>query len=123
MKRYSPEGDIRYYIDEKGYLCPSVTSVLGCVVPGYLRDWWIKNSQKDIKKISGDAADVGTELHEIIEGVLEGKDVEIPRKYMVLVNKVKALVEEKFPKLEILKVEERMSHPRYHFAGSADLIV
>ncbi len=72
----------RVYEVEEGVYFPSVTTVLkyGTPTPEFLMKWMIEQSKGDYARHlnhSGEASEIGTSIHSLIERILNGEEIEI----------------------------------------------
>ena len=72
----------RVYEVEKGIFFPSVTTVLkyGLPTPEFLMKWMIEQSGGSYEKHlhhSGEASEIGTTIHKLIERIISGEQIEI----------------------------------------------
>lgn len=71
INRFSDDDGWRIY-EKDGEKFLSVTLILSCVVHEKLKNWFIKNSQNAVKKRSSSTAEIGTNIHTMVE--TDGKD-------------------------------------------------
>lgn len=116
-----------YWID--GEFVPGVTSILdqsGPVEFG-LRNFWMQNTPEDAKKKSNEALEFGSLIHDAIERLLNGEELDLTSKEYnhTKVKKHLMAFHDWFhafsPELDSIQTEHTIGSKKYKYAGTLDL--
>ena len=141
----TPEKPKHIYKDEKGNVILSVTGATGIIDKSaalmgwvakmmglYLIDKFesgviinrgtIETAKKEYRRIAGEAADIGTEIHEWVSDWILGKKPEMPENEKV-VNGITAFLKfQKQHKFKWLESERLVYSKKHNYAGTLDAI-
>lgn len=114
-----------YKIDGNEHEMPSVTTILSETKDKtHLKEWVARVGQAEADRIGGNAALVGTHMHNVVERLLLNRDLAVPRTW----QQVKGyrmgyrLIEEFFPHVnEVWGTEIPLYYP-FRYAGTADCV-
>lgn len=123
LKKWETEAGFRWIIKEGCDIPhPSVTSVIGCVVEPWLKDYF-KNVPKKIQdmKLTG-ACNRGNQVHDLVYDILKGKTPIVPGHFSKSFISFKKWLT-KQGKCDIIYNEIPVQHPDYYYGGSIDLIM
>lgn len=116
-----------YWID--GEFVPGVTTILDNAGPvGFgLRNFWLQNTPEDSKKKSNEALEFGSLIHDAIEKLLYGEELDLTSKEYNDSRVKKHLMSfhdwfhEFSPDLTTIKPEFTVGSKKYKYAGTLDL--
>jgi len=122
----SPNG--RVYVDSNGNKLPSVTTILGKTKPAEdrkaLQEWKARVGHQEATKITKEASNVGTIMHNILENWILGNDTEHGSNLIYTTAKTMAEVIKSNIKDDISEVWGSEVHLYYPdlYAGTTDLV-
>ena len=126
LKRTEFDG-VRYYYTPEGNLYPSITTILKesktKTEKASLENWrnlpWIGPAEAD--RITGQAANRGTQLHSLIEHYLKGDNVEFPNPFVLgLFKQLRPFLDKNVS--NIMGLEFPLYSDTLKIAGTADLL-
>ncbi len=108
------------YYTINGMLLPSVTTVLGCVTPPRLIEWYKRTSFAEQKSITDTAKDIGVRVHTMVEQYLKGEPCPDPDPVVIRCLQAFKQFEEQVGGIEPVAIEQTLWTDTY--AGTCDLI-
>lgn len=122
--------DTRVYEREEGLYYPSVTSILQYMPKGKWFEEWIKDVGHNADIIRNRAGQEGTEVHNAVEQLIKGEELEWMDEYGRARYSLKVWeMIVKFAefwttyKPEPVLIEQFLYSDKYHYAGTTDLVV
>lgn len=125
--RLELDTDHYYWIDGLGWV-PSVTSILdeAAPVPFGLRQFWKNNTAEDSEQIFKTAGGFGTKMHNAVQLLLEGQELDLGKDYPD--RREKKAIHDAFPawfnmvQPTNFMTEEVVGSVKYHYAGTLDFL-
>jgi len=109
------------WFDGKPFPYISATSVLGLIVPDGLKKWFVNNDGATVRRVSEQAADRGTKIHDLIEQINLRREIAIDIEFTEIIKQYKIFLSEVRP--EFIHTEKDLQSDRFGFSGRADAIV
>lgn len=119
--------DERFYVvdEEKQIFYPSVTHVLSVIDKGFGFNQWLQDVGANAKFIAERAAESGTKIHNAIETLISGEEIQWDDKAYNLEEWLGILKFKEFYetfKPEILACEARVISNKFKYAGRIDIV-
>lgn len=121
LERFEDSEGWRWYKDSEGRFYISVTKVLDVAQHQRMMKYYKTNSKAKNEKVLKTTANIGTEIHDLVERDLNNETFDIPEKYQdAFSNWID--VKDKF-KIEAMHTEQMVISKKYGFAGTLDMFI